>query len=128
MKIWSKFIKSYGSDKRFNLGPSYSKILIDDPKLLSFVLSRYKFVSKILEGKKKVLEVGCGESFGSPLVEKAVNELYCCDYWEPVLIENKTRFKDFSKFGYRQLFHLSLLYYYSLLCLLWPLVLKEQMF
>ena len=97
MKIWSKFIKSYGSDKRFNLGPSYSKILIDDPKLLSFVLSRYKFVSKILEGKKKVLEVGCGESFGSPLVKKAVKELYCCDYWEPVLNENKTRFKDFSK-------------------------------
>ena len=96
MKKWSRFIEKYGSNKRFNLGKSYSKILIDDPKLLSFVLSRYKFCSKLLEGKEKVLEVGCGESFGSPLIKKVVKELYCCDYYEPVLNENRERFKNFS--------------------------------
>ncbi len=96
MKKWSKFIKKYGSNERFYLGKSYSRIIIDDPKLLSFVLSRYKFCSKLLEGKEKVLEVGCGESFGSPLIKKVVKELYCCDYYGPVLDENKERFKNFS--------------------------------
>jgi hypothetical protein len=31
-----------------------------DPRLLLFSLSRYKFVAKMLSGKKNVLEVGCG--------------------------------------------------------------------
>lgn len=100
MKKWTKFIKSYGAETDFRLGPSYSKILQDDPKLLNFVLSRYKFCSKVLEGEKKVLEVGCGEAFGSPLVKKVVKELVCCDYYEPVIKKNKERFKNFSNISF----------------------------
>ena len=31
-----------------------------DPKLMSFTLARHKFVSKMLKGYSRVLEVGCG--------------------------------------------------------------------
>jgi hypothetical protein len=34
-----------------------------DPKRLVFVLSRYKFVAKMLSGANRVLEVGCGDGW-----------------------------------------------------------------
>ena len=42
-------VEKLGLDK---LGATYSYVWRDDPKRLVFSLSRYKFVSKILEGKK----------------------------------------------------------------------------
>jgi len=35
----------------------------DDPRRLTFLLARYKFVSKMLSGKKFVGELGCGDAF-----------------------------------------------------------------
>ena len=95
-KKWTGWIDNYGSEDRFILGKSYSKMLIDDPKLFSFVAARYKFCSKMFEKKNKILEVGCGEAFGSPFIKKVVKELYCCDYYEPVIKENKKRFKKYN--------------------------------
>ena len=46
------------------LGPWTSYSLLNDPKHMCFVLARYKFCSKMLEGKAKILEVGCGDGFG----------------------------------------------------------------
>src|SRR5262249_27976699 len=40
----------------------------DDPRRLVFMLSRYKFVAKMLSGKQRVVEVGCSDGFGSRLV------------------------------------------------------------
>ena len=50
-----------------------------DPKRLTFVLSRYKFVSKMLFGKDKVLEVGASDAWASRIVKQAVNSLTCID-------------------------------------------------
>lgn len=50
-----------------------------DPKTVLFMLSRYKFVSKMVEGKHKVLEIGCGDAFGSRLVAEVVEHLDCYD-------------------------------------------------
>lgn len=50
-----------------------------DPKTVLFMLSRYKFVSKMLEGYPNVLEVGCGDAFGSHLVAEVVSHLKCID-------------------------------------------------
>ena len=36
------------------LGPYSSHIYRSDPRHLSFLLARYKFISKMLQGKKKV--------------------------------------------------------------------------
>ena len=41
-----------------------------DPKRLGFTAARYKFVGKMLEGKKAVLEVGCGDAFFSRVVRQ----------------------------------------------------------
>jgi hypothetical protein len=35
----------------------------DDPRRLTFLLSRYKFVSKMFAGKANVAELGCGDAF-----------------------------------------------------------------
>lgn len=52
----------------------------DDPKRLAFTLSRYKFVSKMLEGRKNVVEVGCGDGFASRIVVQAVGKLTALDF------------------------------------------------
>lgn len=59
----------------------------DDPKRLAFTLSRYKFVSKILAGQDRVLEVGCGDGFGSRVVAQAVGHLTAVDF-DPELLES----------------------------------------
>lgn len=58
---------------------------LDDPKRLLFVLSRYKFVAKVLEGARRVLEVGCADAFGSRIVLQAVGSLTVVDF-DPVFI------------------------------------------
>lgn len=50
-----------------------------DPKRLCFTAARYKFVSKMLEGKGKVLEVGCGDAFFSRVVAQHVGSLHAVD-------------------------------------------------
>jgi 2-polyprenyl-3-methyl-5-hydroxy-6-metoxy-1,4-benzoquinol methylase len=59
----------------------------DDPRRLVFVLSRYKFVSKMLAGKKKVLEVGCADAFGTRLVQQEVEHVTALDF-DPVFIQD----------------------------------------
>lgn len=58
-----------------------------DPKHLVFRLSRYKFVSKMLAGKQHVLEVGCGDAFGTRIVQAEVGKLTAIDF-DPVFIED----------------------------------------
>jgi 2-polyprenyl-3-methyl-5-hydroxy-6-metoxy-1,4-benzoquinol methylase len=45
-----------------------------DPKRLGFTAARYKFVAKMLEWKKSVLEVGCGDAFFSRVVRQHLAE------------------------------------------------------
>ena len=59
----------------------------DDPKRLAFTLARYKFVAKMLSGRRHVLEVGCGDAFGTRIVRQEVNELTAVDF-DPVFIED----------------------------------------
>jgi 2-polyprenyl-3-methyl-5-hydroxy-6-metoxy-1,4-benzoquinol methylase len=76
--------------KELNLGPWTSYSLINDPKHMAFVLSRYKFCAKMLDGKSSVLEVGCGDAFGAPIVAQAVDKLHCVD-WEERNTEGNRR-------------------------------------
>ena len=67
------------------LGPMASEAYRRDPKHLGFTLARYKFVSKMLAGKRKVAEIGCGDAFGSRVVSDAVEYLDLFDFdpaWE----------------------------------------------
>ena len=62
------------------MGLMNSSVWRDDPKRLVFTLSRYKFVAKMLDGTKRVAEVGCGDGLGSRIVKQSVAELTITDY------------------------------------------------
>ena len=75
--MFDEFQAQYGL---FELGPMASFTYNRDPKRLLFVLSRYKFVSKMFAGYSDVLEVGCGDGFGSRLVRQQVGRLMVTDF------------------------------------------------
>ncbi len=84
-----------GADFQFEheeipLGAPSSYSLTHDPKHLVFVLSRYKFCAKMLEGKKTVLELGCGDGIGLPLIAQVAGHVYCVD-WEERPLESIRR-------------------------------------
>lgn len=58
-----------------------------DPRTMVFTLSRYKFVAKMLAGRRNVLEIGCGDGFSSRIVRQAVGRLTITDF-DPVFIED----------------------------------------
>jgi cyclopropane fatty-acyl-phospholipid synthase-like methyltransferase len=63
-----------------SLGLMTNAIWHTDPRRLLFLLSRYKFVAKMVTGKKRVLEVGCGDAFGSVLVKQEIPHLTAVDF------------------------------------------------
>lgn len=69
------------------LGLTANEAYIRDPKRLLFNLARYKFVSRMLVGKKHALEIGCGDGFGARLVRQVVPEVTGIDF-DPVFIED----------------------------------------
>jgi len=52
--------------ERFGLMSGYA--WRTDPKHVLFTLARYKFVAQMLAGRDRVLEIGCGDAFGTRLV------------------------------------------------------------
>ena len=62
------------------LGPMMNQVWHDDPRRLLFVLARYKFVSKMLSGKQRALEVGCGDAFGTRIVLQEVPYVCAIDF------------------------------------------------
>ncbi len=72
------------------LGPWTSYSLVHDAKHLAFVLSRYKFVAKMLEGRDRVMEIGAGDGIGLPIVAQAVRQLYAVD-WDQRLLDGNAR-------------------------------------
>jgi len=80
-------LNEYYEKKGVVLGPYTSHIWRDDPKHLLFLLARYKFCSKLLAGKNTVLEVGCGDSFGTGIVLQTVKKVHGIDI-EPLIIKD----------------------------------------
>ena len=77
-------IKKHG---RTQLGLMVNESWNQDPRRTLFTLARYKFVSKMLSGKKNVLEIGCADAFGTRLVQQAVKNITAIDF-DPVFIED----------------------------------------
>lgn len=63
----------------------------DDPKRLTFTLSRYKFVAKLLAGRNHVLEIGCADAFGTRIVRQEVHKLTATDFDEVFIADVKRR-------------------------------------
>jgi cyclopropane fatty-acyl-phospholipid synthase-like methyltransferase len=56
-----------------------------DPRRTLFTMARYKFVSKMLEGRQRVLEVGCADAFCTRLVQQTVGHVTAVDF-DPLFI------------------------------------------
>jgi len=74
----------------------------DDPKRLTFLLARYKFVAKMLSGCRHVLEVGCADAFATRIVVQAVGKLTAIDF-DPIFVDDvKQRMAPQWSFDVRQ--------------------------
>ena len=73
-----------------SLGVMTNQVWRDDPRRLAILLSRYKFVAKMLSGKRRLVEVGCGDAFGSRVVQQETGELTVLDI-DPVFIADIER-------------------------------------
>ena len=69
------------------LGLQSSYVYREDIRRLLFVMSRYKFVSKMLSGFDNVLEVGCGDGFGTKIIKQEVNTVHGIDF-DPIFIDS----------------------------------------
>lgn len=81
---------TYFSEGGVVLGPYTSHIWRHDPRHMCFLFARYKFCAKMLVGKKTALEVGCGDSIGTPIVLQSVEKVHGIDF-EPLVIEDAIR-------------------------------------
>lgn len=73
------------------LGPATSAAYRGDPRMLAFMAARYKFAAKMLEGMGRVLEVGCGDAFGAPIVAQVCGALVASDVDGCQLKDNERR-------------------------------------
>jgi cyclopropane fatty-acyl-phospholipid synthase-like methyltransferase len=73
-----------------HFGLRSSESWYNDPKHLVFRLARYKFVAKMLSGKTHALEVGCGDAFGTRIVQAEVKRLTAIDF-DPLFVEDVQR-------------------------------------
>jgi SAM-dependent methyltransferase len=73
-----------------SLGLMTSQAWYDDPRRLTFTLSRYKFASRMLSGCERVLEVGCADAFGTRIVLQEVGEVTATDF-DPLFVEDVNR-------------------------------------
>jgi hypothetical protein len=65
----------------------------EDPRRLSFILARYKFVAKMLSGRSNIAEVGRGNTFGARIVLQETQDVTVYDY-DPIFIEDVEYWRD----------------------------------
>lgn len=68
-------------------GPMISYSWRRDPKHLLFHLARYKFAAKLCAGRERLLEVGCGDGIGIPLLLQSVVHVIASDR-EPQMLQH----------------------------------------
>lgn len=104
-KITQQEAYRLGTDYQFiesvDLGPWTSYSLLNDPKHLGFVLARYKFCAKIFDGFDRVIEVGCGDAFGTPIVAQHAKQVLAIEPEERHIGSNKKRLGKIRNIEFR---------------------------
>jgi 2-polyprenyl-3-methyl-5-hydroxy-6-metoxy-1,4-benzoquinol methylase len=72
------------------LGLMTNQVWHEDPRRFGIILSRYKFVAKMLSGWVDVAEVGCGDAFGTRIVLQEAQHVTVYDF-DPVFIDDIRR-------------------------------------
>ncbi|MDW8264750.1 MAG: class I SAM-dependent methyltransferase [Gemmataceae bacterium] len=86
-QAYTKAAEMLFANEEIRLGPWTSYSLVHDPRHMCFVLSRYKFCAKMLQGRQRVMEIGVGDGFGLPILAQAVGHVYAVD-WDKRLLES----------------------------------------
>lgn len=94
---------AYQYDYSLKLGPWTSYSLLTDPIHLTFVLSRYKFCAKLLASKRNVLEIGCGDAVGTPIVAQFTKRVLAIDIDEKIILSNKMRLAKIKNIEFQTL-------------------------
>ncbi len=84
------------SNHTYKFGPHWSFNFRNDPKRLGFVLSRYKFSSKMLGKRDHVLELGCSDGIGTSILGENTENYTGVDLDEPALESAKINFSEYS--------------------------------
>ena len=82
INVHQAYKDAYGhidTDASLTFGPFFTYAFLDDPFHLTFQLARHRFVSRILDGKSNVLEIGCQEGFTSLLFKNQFESLVSID-------------------------------------------------
>jgi SAM-dependent methyltransferase len=87
--------------REIKLGRALAAVYVSDPRMLAFISARYKFVAKMIGGTDSVLEIGCGDGFGAPIVAQTVKNLLCTDINEESLADNKERLAFVANLDFR---------------------------
>src|SRR3990167_7616730 len=96
-------VKDQSIFEEHSMGPWTSYSYVHDPKHIGFGLARYKFCAKMLEGKDIVVEIGCGDGIGIPLVANVVKHLHCIDWDENNLEGCARRLKHLKNVSYHKI-------------------------
>ena len=87
-EFYQPFFDEYKELGPVKLGPYSSYDWRHDPRHILFTLARYKFCAKMLAGKGDILEVGCGDAIGVPILLQEVEYIYGVDFEAPTIDSN----------------------------------------
>ncbi len=85
-------VKDLIGDRAVTLGNHWSFNLRNDPKRLPFVLARYKFAARMACKGRDVLELGCSEGIGTPILAEFATRYTGIDMDEPAVAAAKVNF------------------------------------
>lgn len=77
---YDRCIELHDAVGRTALGLLTNQIWYDDPRRLTVLLARYKFVAKMLSGCGNAAEVGCGDAFATRMVLPEVPNITVYDF------------------------------------------------
>lgn len=83
-QLWDQYGEKQ-KDQPFCFGPYYSYQLRNTPRRIIFMLSHYKFASKMIGPGKKVLELGCNEGLGSYYLSEFAEQVLGVDFDQPAI-------------------------------------------
>jgi len=90
-------VSLYGHENAAKLGPYASHDWYNDPKHLLFIISRYKFCARMLEGHDRIADFGCGDGTGMPILLQSVTRVVGVDIVPEVINYNQ----QFNKYPER---------------------------
>lgn len=89
--LWDTVTTMLG-DSHKHLGQHWSYNLHNDPKRLAFVLARYKFAAKMACRNRSVLELGCSEGIGTPILAEYATSYTGIDMDAPAIAAAQQNF------------------------------------